>query len=32
MTIQEFPAAYVIPAGPPFQLSEHQACPAGLSS
>jgi hypothetical protein len=25
MTIQEFPAAYVIPAGPPFQLSEHQA-------
>ena len=25
MTVQEFPAAYVIPAGPPFQLSEHQA-------
>jgi len=25
MTIQEFPAAYVIPAGPPFQLSKHQA-------
>ena len=25
MTIQDFPAAYVIPAGPPFQLSEHQA-------
>ena len=25
MTIQEFPAAYVIPAGPPFQISEHQA-------
>jgi hypothetical protein len=25
LTIQEFPAAYVIPAGPPFQLSEHQA-------
>ncbi|MGB3211079.1 MAG: M14 family zinc carboxypeptidase [Desulforhopalus sp.] len=25
LTIQEFPAAYVIPAGPPFQLSTHQA-------
>ena len=25
MTIQEFPAAYVIPAGPPYQLSKHQA-------
>jgi hypothetical protein len=25
LTIQEFPAAYVIPAGPPFQLSKHQA-------
>lgn len=25
LTIQEFPAAYVIPAGPPYQLSEHQA-------
>ncbi len=25
LTIQEFPAAYVIPAGPPYQLSKHQA-------
>ena len=25
LTIQEFPAAYVIPAGEPFQLSSHQA-------
>jgi hypothetical protein len=25
MTIQEFPAAYVIPAGEPFQQSSHQA-------
>jgi len=25
LTIQEFPAAYVIPAGPPFQQSSHQA-------
>ena len=25
LTIQEFPAAYVIPAGPPYQLSNHQA-------
>ena len=25
LTIQEFPAAYVIPAGGPFQLSSHQA-------
>ncbi|MDX2441802.1 MAG: M14 family zinc carboxypeptidase [Desulfobacterales bacterium] len=25
MTIQEFPAAYVIPAGPPYQISTHQA-------
>ncbi len=25
MTVQEFPAAYVIPVGPPFQLSKHQA-------
>jgi Zinc carboxypeptidase len=25
LTIQEFPAAYVIPAGPPYQLSDHQA-------
>ena len=25
LTIQDFPAAYVIPAGPPYQLSEHQA-------
>ena len=24
MTIQEFPAAYVIPAGEPFQVSDHQ--------
>ncbi|BBO70925.1 hypothetical protein DSCA_48550 [Desulfosarcina alkanivorans] len=25
LTIQEFPAAYVIPAGPPYQPSTHQA-------
>lgn len=25
LTVQEFPAAYVIPAGPPYQLSAHQA-------
>jgi hypothetical protein len=25
LTVQEFPAAYVIPAGEPFQLSSHQA-------
>lgn len=25
LTIQEFPAAYIIPANPPFQLSSHQA-------
>ena len=25
LTVQEFPAAYIIPAGEPFQLSSHQA-------
>jgi hypothetical protein len=25
LIIQDFPAAYVIPAGPPFQVSQHQA-------
>jgi hypothetical protein len=25
LMIQDFPAAYVIPAGPPFQVSQHQA-------
>ncbi len=25
LMLQDFPAAYVIPAGPPFQLSQHQA-------
>jgi hypothetical protein len=25
MILQDFPEAYVIPAGPPFQLSQHQA-------
>jgi len=25
LTIKEFPAAYIIPAGPPYQLSTHQA-------
>ena len=25
MILQDFPAGYVIPAGPPFQLSQHQA-------
>jgi len=25
LTVQEFPAAYVIPAGPPYQPSKHQA-------